>query len=404
MPFGWGKKREPSGSTPTPVVFSSPGSIRSAAAATLGGSAPIVEQALLVHADGPTKFVVTFRRQRVSYSEIAAHCGRDLTDVEADLWISQTLNGIFRGSNARYAGPERRDRAWALLAEFRFLARPANAALVTPQADIERPRSRPGTALKGEAQASNESWRARQRERMGPVPAFPPSLDAREEAAGKALERLHGARAQSATDAALRNSALESFDLESAISGLINLAVRRFDEPAAAAAYLAERDVPALLEQLVGGWLSREPEPFRGVHPALVYAAHLVGRRDLALPMLQHLRGDGGANQVVRFWADHHRALTCLVANAPYRPAFPEAMARRLPWVAAQLGVIEALTTEVDPAPRAAAAREAFERANRDKRRTELAVTSIHPSGVDPVRFDLAMWAIQAPGWSADAQ
>jgi hypothetical protein len=154
---------EARGGAGLPVVFSSATAVREAAAEALGGRAPVVQQALDVR-EGP-KYIVSFRRHRISYSEVAAHCGVDVSDGEAGLWISQTLNRALAGSNAHYYGPYRPDYAWTLLAEFRFLADPDNKTLITPSADIHAPRTRRGTKVEGEAKAQLQAWELKRKER-----------------------------------------------------------------------------------------------------------------------------------------------------------------------------------------------------------------------------------------------
>jgi hypothetical protein len=108
-----------------------------------------------------------------------------------------------------------------------------------------------------------------------------------------------------------------------------------------------------------------------------------------------------GKSAISRFWADHHRAIECLSTGTPYRRDLPPKL--YIGWVLLerQLAVIEALTNDEDPTEAYAAAEAEFVRANRDKRLLLNAVTSINPSGLDPVRFDLAIWAIREAAHTA---
>jgi hypothetical protein len=186
-----------------------------------------------------------------------------------------------------------------------------------------------------------------------------------------------------------------SMNLESAIRERINLAVRLFDTADAIRSYIERHQVPAWFDEMAALWPRVRKQSFTGLDPGLAYAAWLIDRPNLVSSVLDHTSEIIGRSRTLRFWADHHRALDCLLRGTPYQRDLPDKLSGPQVLAACQLGVIEALTTGADPRQALEEAATEFARANRDKRLMLNSVVTINPSGDDPVRFDLALWAIQ---------
>lgn len=182
--------------------------------------------------------------------------------------------------------------------------------------------------------------------------------------------------------------------LSSWIRDCLCLAVRRSGSAPEVRAYLERRNIGALFAELADLWPNVRRRSFTGDGPGFAYLAWFVERPDLVPRWLDHTSEVVGSNAISRFWADYHRAIDCLYRGAPYRrnlpskPSGPQVLAER------QMAVIEAITSGDDPSGEFAAADAEFRRANQDRRLLLNAVTTINPSAVDPVRFDLARWVL----------
>jgi hypothetical protein len=223
------------------------------------------------------------------------------------------------------------------------------------------------------------------------MPYEPPSLQSREEWVERGPQHEQWLRTIDGRDMTWK----AEDNLSSWIKSCLCLAVRLFDSAADVRAYLERRNVSARYVELATLWPRVRRQTFTGHDPGFAYGAWLLERPDLVPLLLDHTSEIVSTRAISRFWADYHRAIECLSGQAPYRRNLPPKLPGSLLLEARQLALIEALTSGDDDTEAMDAAAAEFARANRDKRLFLNAVTTINPSGLDPVRFDLAMWAIR---------
>jgi hypothetical protein len=196
--------------------------------------------------------------------------------------------------------------------------------------------------------------------------------------------------------------------LTSALDGYLSIAVVHRAAAADGIAYLREKGCPDLLaraaalnDRLLAAFEAgaRTAAVDNVVTPAQL--AWLLDRRDLG----DHILEIVCSPQVARhwphttFWAEYHRAMTCLIAKTPYTPQPPKLRGYEKCW-APYLDLVAALTQGLDAAPALAACSASFERRNRDKRLTDWKQQD--GDGLVPVRWDYRLASILAR-WRAGA-